>query len=158
MPSGIFSFEDNSGNAAPLPQTADAQLRLEVPVEKPYRKIAGFDLNPQRTIAYTADAYEGIQKYVKTNGAWKLAYNFAISQNIPAAVNHAAGCFAVTVDFSGSAPIIYATTTEGYNGCVNSNRVVQIVDTNAAATVTTLAQADSANIAYRGIAFTPEGR
>ena len=106
-------------------------------------------------IAYTADVDGGIEKYVKSAGEWKLAYNFAIPQNIPPAVNHELGCFAVAVDFSGSSPVIYATTTEGYNGCVNSNRVVQIVDTGANAAVTTLAQARSAEIAYRGIDFTP---
>lgn len=86
----------------------------------------------------------------------EFAYNFSIPQNIPAAANHETGCFALTADFSGAAPIIYATTTEGCNGCVNSNRVVQIVDTGASAGVTTIAQARSATIAFRGIAFTPE--
>jgi hypothetical protein len=33
-----------------------------------------------------------------------------------------------------------------------------MVDTNATTTVTTLAQAGSVNIAYRGIDFTPEGQ
>lgn len=151
---GIFSFQDD-GEAAPLPQTKNTTLKLEVPANKAYTKIEGFDINPQGTIAYTADEDEGIQKYVKANGQWQFAYNFAIPQNIPAADNHANGCFAVTVDFSGANPVIYATTTEGYDGCVNSNRVVQIVDTGASSAVTTLAQARSANIAYRGIAFTP---
>jgi hypothetical protein len=92
---------------------------------------------------------------VKSAAGWKLAYNFTIPQNIPPAVNHELGCFAVAVDFSGPAPVIYATTTEGYSGCVNSNRVVQIVDTGANSAVTTIAQTPSANIAYRGIALTP---
>jgi len=39
-----------------------------------------------------------------------------------------------------------------------SNRVVKIVDTNAMAAVTTLAQAGSTKMAYRGIAFTPESQ
>jgi len=103
----------------------------------------------------TADEVKGIQKYMKTNGVWKFAYNFSIPQNIPAPENRRTGCFDVAVDFSGTAPIIYATTTEGYNGCVDSNRVVRIVDTNAMAVVTTLAQAPSTKMAYRGIAFTP---
>ncbi|HTR41872.1 MAG TPA: hypothetical protein VMH87_09680, partial [Pseudomonadales bacterium] len=64
----------------------------------------------------------------------------------------------VTVDFSGANPVVYATTTEGYGGSVNSNRVVQIVDTGASSAVTTLAQSPSANIVYRGIAFTPENK
>jgi len=33
---------------------------------------------------------------------------------------------------------------------------VRIVDTNATAVVTTLAQAGSVNVAFRGIDFTPE--
>lgn len=158
VPSGIFSFVDGSGDPAPLPDSPKTRLSLVVQSDKTYMKIAGFDINPSGTIAYTADAQKGIQKYVRTDGQWKFAYNFAIPQNIPAAVNHEAGCFAVTVDFSGSAPVVYATTTEGYNGCVNSNRVVRIVDTGASAPVTTIAQAHSAQIAFRGIAFTPEAK
>jgi hypothetical protein len=152
---GIFAFEDGSGNPSPLPEATNTTLRLVVPVQKPYTKIAGFDLSPDDTVAYTADVDAGIQKYVKANGDWKLAYHFAIPQNIPATANNESGCFAMTVDFSGANPVIYATTTEGYDGSVNSNRVVQIVDTGASSTVTTLAQAPSARIAYRGIAFTP---
>ena len=155
---GIFSFEDGSGHAAPSPTTADTTLKLEVLVQKPYTKIAGFDMNPAGTIAYTADADAGIQKYVKADGAWKFAYNFSIPQNIPADANHEAGCFALAADFSGTTPVIYATTTEGYDGSSNSNRVVQIVDTGSSAKVITLAQAPSANIVYRGIDFTPEGK
>ena len=133
-----------------------ARLKVVAAVKEPYTKIAGFDMNTDGTIAYTADTEAGIQKYVKSGGAWKFAYNFSIPQNIPADLNRGTGCFGLAVDFSGPAPIIYATTTEGYDGCVNSNRVVQIVDTNATATVTTMAQAPNANIAYRGIDFTPE--
>jgi len=154
---GIYQFVDNKAGALlPLPQQADANVGLVVPATAPYTKIAGFDLNADKTIAYTADTDAGIQKYVKTGGAWKLAYNFKIPQNIAAADNHGNGCFGVAVDFSGPAPIIYATTTEGYNGSANSNRVVRIVDTDANATVTTVAQAPSAEIVFRGVDFTPE--
>lgn len=153
---GIFSFQDGSGNSAALPRTADSRLKQEIKAKAPYTKIAGFDMNPERTIAYTADTVAGIQKYVKSNGSWSFAYNFPIPQTIATGENHGTGCFGVVVDFSGAAPVIYATTTEGYGGCVDSNRVVQIMDTGATAAVTTLAQAGSAKIAYRGIDFTPE--
>jgi hypothetical protein len=103
-----------------------------------------------------SDTMAGVQKYVKSGLVWKLAYNFAIPQTIPAAENHATGCFGLVVDFGGAAPVIYATTTEGYGGTVNSNRVVRIVDTNATAAVTTIAQCTSTNMAFRGIDFTPE--
>jgi hypothetical protein len=155
LPAGVFSFADGHGNPDALPESAEAVLSPVVPAQPPYNKIAGFDINPARTVAYTADTVAGIQKYVKTGETWKFAYNFSIPQSIPAPQNRGTGCFALAVDFNGPAPIIFATTTEGYGGCVNSNRVVQIVDTNATATVTTLAQAGSVNLAYRGIAFTP---
>ena len=60
------------------------------------------------------------------------------------------------VDFSGQAPVVYATTTEGYGSSVNSNRVVRILDNETTAAVVTIAQATSTNIAFRGIEFTPE--
>jgi hypothetical protein len=153
MAAGIFSIADSSGGLA---RSADSTLKLEVKAKEPYTKIAGFDMNAAHTIAYTADTVAGIQKYVNTNGAWQFAYNFSIPQNIPASDNGSTGCFGVVVDFSGATPIIYATTTEGYNGSVNSNRVVQIVDTGATAKVSTIAQASSTKVAYRGIDFTPE--
>jgi hypothetical protein len=156
LPAGIFSFTDAGGQPVPLPRTADSNLKVVVAAQDPYTKLAGFDLNPEGTVAYTADTVAGIQKYVKSGDAWKFVYNFSIPQNIPADQNRGTGCFGLAVDFSGPAPVIYATTTEGYNGCVNSNRVVQIVDTNATAIVTTVAQAGSTKIAYRGIDFTPE--
>jgi hypothetical protein len=156
LPAGIFAFTDSTGQPTALPRSEDTRLKIVVPVKDPYNKIAGFDLNPERSIAYTADTVAGIQKYVKTGDAWKFAYNFSIPQQIPADQNRGTGCFGLAVDFNGPAPVIYATTTEGYNGSVNSNRVVQIVDTNATAVVTTIAQSPSVKIAYRGIALTPE--
>jgi hypothetical protein len=155
-PAGIYRFTDSSGNPLPLPRQADTMIDLVVPAAEPFTKIAGFDLSPDKTIAYTADTVAGVQKYVKSGGGWKLACNFAIPQNIPAAENHGTGCFGLAVDFSRPVPVIYATTTEGWDGSVNSNRVVRIVDTNATAVVTTLAQAPGDKIAFRGIDFTPE--
>lgn len=153
---GIYQFSDESGKVTPLPQQASAQISLVVAAAGTSTKIAGFDMNPDQTVAYMADTVSGIQKYVKSGTAWKPAYSFTIPQNIPASENHAAGCFGVAVDFSGATPIIYATTTEGYNGTVNSNRVVRIVDTGSNAVVTTVAQSPGADIAYRGIDFSPE--
>jgi hypothetical protein len=147
---GIFSFEP------PLPRSADASLKLVVPAAAPYTKNIDFDIGPDGATAYMSDAAAGIQKYVKSGATWKLAYNFAIPQQIAASGKSGAGCFGLVVDFSGAAPVIYATTTEGYGGSVNSNRVVRIIDTNASAMVTTIAQATSTNIAFRGIEFTPE--
>jgi hypothetical protein len=158
LPAGILSFEDGKGNSVAFPQSPESSLRPVVKAGVPFKGTAGFDMDPAGTTAYMADTVAGIQKYVKSNGSWNFAYNFSIPQNIPAAANRGAGCFGLVVDFTGKDPVIYATTTEGYGGCVNSNRVVRIVDTNAMAVVLTIAQAPSANIAYRGIDFTPESQ
>ncbi len=157
-PAGIYHFVDASGVSTPLPHDALVSLDVVVPAQPTCKGTVGFDLDPTGTIAYMADTAVGIQKYVKSGNAWRLAYSFPIPQNIPPADNHADGCFGLAVDFSGTAPVIYATTTEGYGGSVNSNRVVRIVDTNATAVVTTVAQAGSTNVAFRGLDFTPEGR
>lgn len=150
---GIYGFAPDA-----LPRAEDTQVNLVVPTAESYKKVAGFDLNPAGTIAYTSDAAAGIQKYVKSGGSWSFAYNFAIPQVIPAAQNNANGCFGLVVDFSGKTPVIYATTTEGYGNSVNSNRVVKIEDTGASAPVVTLACSGSTNVAFRGIDFTPEAK
>jgi hypothetical protein len=106
---------------------------------------AGFDINPALTVAYVADQRNsagGIQKWVNDAGTWSLAYTFGTG----------AGAFGVAVDFSGTAPIIYATTGESV-----ANRLVCIVDTNSSATVTPLATAGN-NSVFRGLDFVPELR
>jgi hypothetical protein len=153
---GIYQFTSATGVPVPLPRDRDVKLGLVVPASGASTKIAGFDMNPAQDVAYMADTVSGIQKYVKSGPVWKQAYSFAIPQNIPEKENHADGCFGLAVDFSGAAPIIYATTTEGYNGTVNSNRVVRIVDTGASAAVSTVAQSPSPEVAFRGIEFAPE--
>jgi hypothetical protein len=157
-PAGIYRFMAASGAATALPREASVTLDIVVPAPSAAKGTVGFDIDPTGTIAYMADTAAGIQKFVKSGNAWKMAYNFQIPQNIPSSDNHAAGCFGLVTDFSGPAPIIYATTTEGYNGSVNSNRVVRIVDTNATAGVATIGQAGSTNVVFRGIDFTPEVR
>jgi len=150
---GIYGFQPD-----PLPRSADTEITLVVPTAEQYKKVVGFDMDSAGTVAYTSDVSAGVQKYVKSGGAWSFAYNFKIPQVIPADQNNSAGCFGLAVDFSGKNPIIYATTTEGYGSSVNSNRVVKIVDTGADAAVVTLACTGSTNIAFRGIDFTPEAK
>lgn len=149
-PAGIYNFTPEA-----LPKQAGAAIHLVVAAAPQYKKIAGIAINPAEDTAYMADTSAGIQKYVKTGGEWKFACNFSIPQNIPHGENNASGCFGLAVNFAGAVPVIYATTTEGYGDAVNSNRVVRIADSGAAAAVTTLVQAGSTNIALRGVDFTP---
>jgi hypothetical protein len=153
---GIYKFQTASNGLDDLPRKADAPAELVLAVSDDYAKTVGFDINPWGTIAYMADTVAGIQKYINTNGTWKFERNFSIPQTIPAKLNNNTGCFGLVVDFSGQAPVVYATTTEGYGSSVNSNRVVRILDNETTAAVVTIAQATSTNIAFRGIEFTPE--
>ena len=99
-------------------------------------------MNPSLTVAYVADQRNsagGIQKWTNDGGTWTLAYTFGTG----------AGAFGVVADFSGATPIVYATTGEA-----SSNRLVQIVDTNASAVATVLATAGS-NRWFRGVDVVP---
>jgi hypothetical protein len=177
-PAGIYSFIDFYNNPVPYPDAA-SYLRLVVPAAPPYTNCIGFDLDPTGTIAYMADTSLGIQKYIKSGGNWNLACNFYIpgyydpvsfrrfqTNNTTGAVQ--VGCFGVAVDWSGTNPVIYATTSDsGWNSSnpYYGNRVIRIDDTNSVSggatitnTVITLAIAPVTNLVYKCVDFTPDLR
>ena len=185
-PAGVYSFVDFFNNPVPYPQTASF-LHLEIPAVAPYTACIGFDINPQNTVAYLADSTYGIQKYVKAGLSWKLAYNLSIPgynglmtgiMTNAAATNVLSGCFSVTVDWSGTNPVVYATTTDtGYAGSTYyGNRVIRINDTNAVASGTNIILTTNMNIlttvvkppgdglnqltnvVYKSVTFTPDLR
>ncbi len=132
---GIYTF---SGEG--LPRTS-ATTNLFFSTGANSQPVA-FDINPELTIAYVADQRNnagGIQRWTNSGSAWILAYTFATG----------AGAFGVVADFSGAAPIVYATTGES-----SSNRLVRIVDTNSTAAVSMLALAGGERL-FRGIDFAP---
>lgn len=106
----------------------------------------GFFFNSTRTVCYIADdrasALGGIQKWTASSpsGPWTLAYTLSVS------AGNNIGARGVTVDFSGTNPIIYATTTD--------NRLVKITDAGSGSAFTLLATA-ATNTAFRGVAFAP---
>ena len=104
LAAGIFAFQNGDGESTPLPFSPDSKLKLVLKAEAPYIKNVGFDIKPDGSVAYMSDTVAGVQKYIRANGVWKLAYNFAIPQMIPAAENHATGCFGLVVDFAKAAP------------------------------------------------------
>lgn len=117
----------------------------------------GFTFSPDGLTCYIADdraaAAGGIQKWTYNNGTfststgwsggtWTLAYTLGTGvTNI--------GARGITVDFSGTNPIIYGTSAEG-----SLNRIFTITDTGSGSTATTLATA-AANYIFRGICFAP---
>jgi hypothetical protein len=106
----------------------------------------GFYFNTGMTVCYVADDRNpasggGIQKWIYSSGTWTLAYTLGTGANY--------GARGVVANFSGPAPRIYATTSEG-----SLNRLVAINDAGAGSTATTLATA-AANSLFRGLAFSP---
>ena len=105
-----------------------------------------FALNPNGTILYVADdrasAAGGIQRYDLTNGAFTLTYTLGTGvANI--------GARGLAVNFSGTNPVVYATTAEATN-----DRLITITDTGAASAATTLATSGT-NELFRGLDFAP---
>lgn len=97
-------------------------------------------------MAYVADDRStanggGIQRWNWNGSAWTLAYTLNSGGT--------GGARGLAVDFSGSNPIVYATTIETSN-----NRLIKIIDTGALSAETDLVSSGSVR-AFRGLEFTP---
>jgi len=155
-PAGIYSHVDFWNNPFPLPNAASF-LNLFIAATPPYTNCIGFDISPDEQTAYVADNALGIQKYIKSGGSWKLAYNLAIPGYTngvtgtlanPANTNVLVGAFSVTVDWTGASPAVFATTGDsaGYDPrdakkgslLYYGNRVIRINDTNTQADGSTI--------------------
>lgn len=133
---GLYAFQG-------LPQTAaNPVLLISTGAGS---QPAGFAMNPALTIAYIADQRAtggGIQKWTNNGSGWALSYTLSTGT----------GAFDVAADFTGAAPVIYATTTEP-----SANRLVSILDTGALSIVKVLASA-GANRIFRGLDLAPDLR
>lgn len=173
---GVYNFEDIFGNFVPLPDAPNQEGGTGLTTNlflnfgnNPYngkalKNVLTFDMNSSNTVAYAADNTYGIAKYVNVDGAWSLAYMFTAT-NLGTLSQPSAnqGIFGIAVDFSGTNPVIYATTMESGDsaGDVCSNRLISIVDTNNPGTnmvVNTLAVANGPYEGFRGLDFTPDLR
>ena len=111
-----------------------------------------FSFNAASNICYIAidlatSGVAGVQKWTKSGSTWSLAYT--LTTGGAATV----GAYGLVVDYSGTSPVIYATTTEAVTA---GNRIVKITDNGSAgsSTVSTIVTA-TANKWYHGITFTP---
>ncbi len=186
-PAGVYSFVDFFNNPVPYPSAASF-LHLEIPANTGHDSVIGFDINPQGTVAYMADntisTKGGISKYVKSGLTWSMAYHLIIPgyTNLtsgimanPGNTNVPIGCFSVAVDWSGSYPVVYATTADsGVNNAYYGNRVIRIDDTNTVTSGVNLVAttnilrtvvkppgngtAQLTNIVYKSVTFTPDLR
>jgi len=98
-----------------------------------------FAFNTSMTIAYVANTSGGIQRYDFSGGSWTLSYT----------LDSGTGMNGLAVDFSGTDPLIYATTESG-------KKLIEITDTGSGATANTLATVDGSTEAFRGVDFTPQ--
>lgn len=107
-----------------------------------------FSINSSSDICYVAisknSSAGGIQKWTKSGSTWSLAYTLGTG-------TASIGAYGLVVDYSGSVPVLYATTFESAG-----NRIIKITDngTLASAVVTTLVTA-TYNVHYKGITFAP---
>jgi hypothetical protein len=115
-----------------------------------------FSFNPTHDILYIADEGSainggGVRKYTRSGTTWTLQYTLANtgSTNIP--------CRGLTVNWSGTSPVIYAT-----EATASGNRIISITDngsaqstTNTAGTAPTVLVAGTANYRLAGIGFAP---
>ena len=107
-----------------------------------------FAFNSGMTIAYVADSSTystssgigGIEKWALVGGVWTFQYSLSDALKD--------GAVGLAVDFSGSNPIIYATSSSATN-------LFAVVDTGSTANGTVLATA-GVNEAFRGLDFAPQ--
>jgi hypothetical protein len=137
-PHGLFQFSGTPSS------TATATSLFGSPANASSLSSYDFAINSAGTIAYVADdgTIDGIQKWELISGTWTLDYTLGVGTT--------SGARQLTVNWSGSNPILYATTGE-----TSANRLVEITDIGAASAFTTLDTA-AANTVFRGVDFTPQ--
>ncbi len=137
---GIYAV----GNGTPVSASQQVTPVIVMPTgSQPEQFI--FSANGQT--CYVADSRTGqgsggIQKWVYSAGTWSLAYTIATGSTN-------AGALGVTAVFTGSVPLVYATSGE-----TNNNRLIAIQDVGSMATATLLNQAGS-GISWRGLTLAP---
>ena len=144
------------GTFGTLPISSSSSTTILTPPSSP--SPYGFSFSPSGLICYVADdrasSSGGIQKWVYSGtfsattgwsgGTWNLSYTLGTGAS-------SIGARAITVDYSGTKPIIYATTAEG-----SLNRLISVTDGGSVgtSTISTLATA-AAKFLFRGVAFAP---
>jgi hypothetical protein len=136
---GIFTM----GNGLPV---SSASVVLSQVINTGTLLPQDFSFSPSGDTCYIAismnTASGGIQKWVKSNGVWSLAYTLSTgATNI--------GAYGLLVDYTNSLPILYATTYE-----TTGNRVIKLTDSGAGSIPITMVSAVP-GIYYKGISFSP---
>ena len=130
------------GTTASLHDNGTVSQQLIAPGSTNSTSPYGFVFNPTGDAVYIADDSKGIIKYTTTDG---VNYTFAY-------VLTTTVCRGIIGDFSGTNPVLYATTASATTG----NTIIKVTDAGSAgATPTTLATATASNTVFKGIAWAP---
>jgi len=121
------------GSGIPTASGTSATLLTGTPTS-PYN----FSISPDGNTMYVADDGAGILKFTLSGGVFVSSY---VVNSTPAR--------GLTVDYSGTHPVIYATTTE-----TSSNTIIKITDGGTGSLAGLLATAGT-NQVFRGITFSP---
>ena len=105
----------------------------------PNANPSDFAFNKSMTIAYVANTSGGIQRYDFAGGSWGLTYT----------LDSATGMNGLAVDFSGTDPLVYATTEDG-------KTLLEITDSGSGSVANTLATVNGTKTAFRGLDFAPQ--
>ncbi len=147
-PYGIHGFTN-------LPVSAqDSAVLLDATNGVGTTSPSDFAFSPGGTLAYVTDDRAaadggGIQRWTNNGAGWGLAYTLT-----PGGSDTTNTLRQLTVDFSGTNPVLFATTSEA-----SANRLISITDTGALAGASyTVLAAAATNTVFRGVEFSPISR
>ncbi len=144
--SGAFLGVCSIGSGTPTTSGQTTTLLPGMPTSGTHSPY-GFSVSPDGNTLYVADDGSaanggGIQKWTLSAGTWSKAYT--LLNNGTTAIPSRG----LTVDWSGTNPVIYATTSS------TPNALIRVTDTGSGSTADTLA-ASPANTVFRGVDFAP---
>jgi len=119
-----------------IPAVTGATSVLAGATVSPY----GFSISPDSNTLYIADDNTGIRKYTRTGGAGPFTFAYTVTTTT---------CRGITVDYTASPYVIYATTA-----VASANTLIKISDAGASSAIATLATAP-VNTVFRGVSFAP---
>jgi hypothetical protein len=131
-----------------LPLAADLPARLLDIAGGGTPSPMAFAISPDSSTIYIADDRTsldgGILRYNFDSGSGTYAYQYTLGTGVASV-----GARGLAVDWSGTDPVLYATTAENTH-----NRIITITDTGVVSAATTLATSGN-NQLYRSLAFGP---
>jgi hypothetical protein len=145
--SGTFLGVSSIGSGTPTTSGQTTTALSGMPTTGTHSPYS-FSISPDGNTLYIADDGSaanggGIQKWTQSSGTWSKAYTLLNNgtTNTPAR--------GLTADWSGTNPVIYATT-----GTSSPNALIEVTDTGSGSTADTLAISPT-NTVFRGVDFAP---